>query len=87
MFKYIISVWWNYFGKIRKYGLVGEGVSLGVGFEVVKAHSVPSEFSVSSAWWLLSQHVTSQLLLQHHARRLAALLAPHSRSETISTLQ
>lgn len=28
--------------KIRRYGIIGEGVSLGVGFEIAKALSRPS---------------------------------------------
>lgn len=33
----------DYLGRIRR-GLVGEGLSLGVGFEVSKAHARPSLF-------------------------------------------
>lgn len=32
----------TYLGRIRKYDLVGEGVSLGGNLEVSKAHIIPS---------------------------------------------
>lgn len=33
MFECLVTSWWNRLGGIRRYGLVGEGVSLGMGFE------------------------------------------------------
>jgi hypothetical protein len=33
---------WNYLGRIRRCGCVQAGVSLGVGFEVLKAHAIPN---------------------------------------------
>lgn len=35
MFEYLVPVWWNCFGRIRKYSLIG-GLSLRAGFEVPK---------------------------------------------------
>jgi hypothetical protein len=32
----------EYFGNIRRYGLVGGGITMGVGFEVSKAHIRPT---------------------------------------------
>jgi hypothetical protein len=36
MFEQLILSWWNVFGRIRRCGLAGEGVSLGVGFKISK---------------------------------------------------
>jgi hypothetical protein len=41
MFEYFVLMW-NCLGRIMRYGLVGGGVSLGVGFEVSKSHIIPS---------------------------------------------
>lgn len=48
-------------GKIRRCGLIVEGLSLGVGFEVSKAHIMPSHiFSLPGSF---GSHVSPQLLL------------------------
>jgi hypothetical protein len=39
--------WWNCVERIRRCGLVGGGVSLGVDFEVSK---IPMVFSASCLW-------------------------------------
>lgn len=36
MFEYLVPSWWNHLGRIPRDGLVGGGVSLGVGFAVSK---------------------------------------------------
>lgn len=36
-------------GRVRRHGLAGGGVSLGAGFEVLKAHTWPSVFLSVSA--------------------------------------
>lgn len=33
MFEYLIFSWWDCLGRIRRYGLVGRSMSLGVGFD------------------------------------------------------
>jgi hypothetical protein len=43
---------WNCLGRIRRRGLVGGGVSLGMGFEVLKAHAISSELSDTLASYL-----------------------------------
>jgi hypothetical protein len=40
--EYFFSSWWNYLGRIRRCVLVGGGVSLGMSFEVSKAHTLPN---------------------------------------------
>ena len=55
----------NYVGRIRECGLVEEGVSLVVGFEVLEAHSWPSD------------HMSSQPLLQGHTCLLDAPCLGH----------
>lgn len=47
----------DYLGRIRRYDLVGGSVSLGLSFEVSKAHSILSWLSAST-------------IAQHHACRL-----------------
>ena len=56
---YIVTREWNRL-RIRRCGLIGRSVSLGVRFEVSKAHA-SSHLSL-----LVDQNVNSQLLLQHH---------------------
>jgi hypothetical protein len=34
MFEYLVPSWWDCLGRIRRCGLLGGGVLLGVGFEV-----------------------------------------------------
>lgn len=61
-----LNAWWNYFRRIRRCGIIGGGVSPGVGFEVLKAQALP--VGSLSATWLLSQYASSQLLLQAEAK-------------------
>jgi hypothetical protein len=42
MFEYLVPHWWNCLGKIRRYDLAREYVSLGVGIEVSKPSPFPS---------------------------------------------
>ena len=59
--------------RVRRCGLVGRGVSLGVDSEVAEAHVILiSAFLLSLL--LMDQDVSSQLLLQHHAGFSAAML-------------
>ena len=57
---------WNCLGRTRRRGLVGGGVSLGVDFEVSEAHTISSQFSLFLT--SVDHDITSQLLLQRHAR-------------------
>lgn len=59
-------------GRIRRYGLVGRGMSLGVGFKVSKAHAgnpscLPSTCGLG---------VSSKLLLQCHSGWLLPCFLP-----------
>lgn len=61
---YIQSQEVELFGKeIRGCGLVGEGPSLGVGFEVLKAHGIPSWFLLPSGY---GSDINYHLPLQCH---------------------
>lgn len=44
----LVPTWWNILGRIKKYGLIGGGMQLGVGFQ--KTHAIPSVLSVSFLW-------------------------------------
>jgi len=60
--------------RIRRYGLVGGGVSLEVGFEISKAHTRPT--LGSSLPPVCGSEVSSQLLCQqHHACLPTAMLS------------
>lgn len=59
------------FGRIRRCGFVGGGVSLGVDFGFSKAQTFPISFLCPL---LLDKDVCSQLLLQHHAYLPTAML-------------
>lgn len=41
MFEYLMPSWWNCLGRMRRHVLVG-GIPLGMGFEVLKVHAIPS---------------------------------------------
>ena len=40
MFEYLVPHWWNCLGRVRRYDLVGVGMSLGAGFKISKAHAI-----------------------------------------------
>ena len=67
MFECLVLSWWNHLGRIRRCGLAGGKMIVGAGFEVSKAHPVPSLLVD------VDQDVSSQLLLQH----FACLSVPH----------
>lgn len=52
--EYLVTRWWNYLGRLKRCGFVGEGVSLGAGFPV--CHFLYFLF--------VDGDVSSQLLLQ-----------------------
>lgn len=58
-------------GKIRRYGLIGGGVPLRAGFDVSKAHHSQC---LSLYLLVVSQVVSSQLLLQHDASLSVVML-------------
>lgn len=79
--------------RIRECGFVRGDVSLGVGFEVSKAHAKVSVsvclsvcLSVPISWpTACESDMNSQLLLQHHAvAMLLATMVTESPSETVS---
>lgn len=47
MFEYVVPHRWHYLGKIRRYGAVEEGMSLGTDFEVSKVVSFLRVLSLS----------------------------------------
>jgi hypothetical protein len=76
--------WWNYLGRIRRCGLVGEGMSLGAGFGIQK----PMPFSANSPPHACGSDVISQLPFQHHACCHASCMIPvDSISETVSPIK
>ena len=53
-----MQYWWNVLGKIVREGLVGGGMSLGVGFEVLKTCALLSWLSLHlypSSLWVISK--------------------------------
>ena len=56
---YLVSSQWNHLGRIRRYDVVVGGVLLRVGFEVLEAHTTPSQPSALCC----GPDVNSQLLL------------------------
>lgn len=60
-------------GKIKRYGLVGGGLSLGMGFEISKAQAVSSN-GPDLLPGLVYEDVNSRLLLQHHASLTDSIL-------------
>lgn len=60
IFEYLVPSWWNSLGRARRYGLIGRGMSLGMGFEVSKAQFIPISFL---CFLLVDKDVSSQLLL------------------------
>lgn len=40
IFEYLVLSWYKCLKRIRRYSLVGRGMSLEVGFEVLKAHDI-----------------------------------------------
>lgn len=51
--------WWNYLGRVRRSGLVGEGISLSVSSEVSNTHGILSE---NLCFFFVNQDVNSELL-------------------------
>lgn len=78
VFECLVCSWWSCWEKTRRYALVGGGVPLRVRFEVSKPLAIPSDLSLCASLlvpWLLSQYVSSQLLLPCHACLPACLPA------------
>jgi hypothetical protein len=61
IFKYLVSNWWSYLGRIRGCGLVGGDVSLGASFEVSKDLFHPQ--CVFLCLVVVDQEVNSQVVL------------------------
>lgn len=72
IFECLVHSWWNCLERMRRCGLVGRGMSLAASLEVSQIDAIL--VSSLSDLWLLSQHVSSQLLLSHHAGLSAAML-------------
>jgi len=47
VFECFVPSWWNGWGRIKRCGLVGGGVSLGAGFEVSKVLTISYSLSLS----------------------------------------
>lgn len=67
-------------GKVRRYGLVGGGVSLTVSFEVLKAYTIPSQPSASC---LQTSYCTSATFTCLSARLLACSMVPTNHRLTL----
>lgn len=50
----LVSCWWNYLERIRWYGFV-KVVSVGAGFDISKAHNIPSLGLLGSCLWIKIQ--------------------------------